>query len=202
MNSAILAVALIGVVLGIAVVILCCRISRDTQLLTAQAPFTHTHLHPQRGRKAFDKIGIEIVNGAIAHDTVYIAMRSGTFGDEFTHSLQRFRTHSGTRLVIVVPDREVFLSNCRRELVLLLTELYENPNCSSARILLLDPGRPTPSEGRKKGYLFVSNGHIHEDDDGFYTNTPCAASFVLGYLKAMIASGTRIHLQPGTDTHE
>ncbi len=170
------------------------QVSDDVKTLMDKASQNPSHLRYHRDRSDFNEIGIEILNGTVAYDTVYIVLRSGTFIGDFAKALAKFRSHTGTKLIVIVPNKEVFLSNFGGALQTWITELYENPVCAGVRGLILEPGMTQPSEVRMRGYWFISDGHVHEDDDGFYTNTAYSAKFLLNYFKLLIQTGTPVSL--------
>lgn len=155
----------------------------------------YSHIRYYRGRKVFNSIGIEIVNGCVASDTIYLVMRSGTFEDDFIRVLTSFHELGKAKIVLIVPDKQVFLSNFRKEIQDCITEAYVNPYCSEARGILLKPKNIDLDRNRMRGYLFISDGHVHTADDGFYTATDYSARFLLGYFESLIKSGQKISLK-------
>jgi hypothetical protein len=84
----------------------------------------------------------------------------------------------------------VFLSNYGTALRAWVTDIYENPNCGGTRALLLEPGVRTTGSPREAGYFFVSDGHNHDDDEGFYAASPQAIEFIRGYILSAVQAGT------------
>jgi hypothetical protein len=149
-----------------------------------------THFTIVRDRQHFNSIGIEILNGAMSYDTFYLILRSGTFNEVFRNGLEAFVNREGTRLIFVVPDKEVFLSNLDKSPALRNAECYENPNCEGMRALLLEPGKAKPDPRRMVGYLYLSDAHNHDADEGFYTNSRVSAEFLLAFMKLLIKDST------------
>jgi len=154
----------------------------------------YVHFQFIRNRHNFNKLGIEIINGAVSKDTFYLVLRSGTIFKEFADRIKRFRKLNGTRLIVIVPDIEVFLSNVNESLHRWCSELYENPDCNYTRALFLEPGEIKPNESRLVGYLFVSDGHNHSYDEGVCTVSVPSAKYLLGYINSLIKSGKRIEI--------
>lgn len=184
---------IIGVV-GTILTALLFRIYNEVRVLARRMPIKYTHFRFDRNREQFNELGIEILNGAVSNDTVYVVLRSGTFIGDFAKAIAKLREHAGTKLVVIVPDREIFSSNFGKELQAWITDLYENPDCASLRGLLLEPGKTRPSEARMAGYLFISDGHNHDDDEGFYTASAYSAKFLHGYLKSLVRAGKRVEI--------
>lgn len=154
----------------------------------------YSHLRYFRDREKFNEIGVEIVNGAVSGDTLYLIMRSGTFEEKFAKVVGKFRGHDNTRLIVITPETSVFLENFDGEFKKWISELYENPFCNEVRGMLLEPANTPGIKDRMRGYLFISDGHVHSDDDGFYTNTNHSAEFLHGYFKSLISSSKQIKL--------
>jgi hypothetical protein len=149
------------------------------------------HLAHKKNREKFNKQGVEILNGAIPNDTVYTILRSGTLGADFSNAFDRFHMLTNTKLVVIVPNEEVFLSNFDQRLKVCITEIYENPTCQNVRALLLEPGNQK-EDHRMAGYFFISDGHNHQDDDGFYTVSTYSKKFLLYFLKSLINTGKKV----------
>jgi len=193
MNTWFFLSSVFAVIVGISITVLLILIYRRLRNFAQGFGQGYFHLRYFRNRDDFNQIGIEILNGAVSDDTIYAVLRTGTFIDDFAQVISRFRGYSNTRFIVITPDSEVFLVNSHPELRSWITALYENPNCVGVRALLLEPGCTQPSEDRMRGYLFISDGHVHRDDEGFYTNTTYSARFLLGYLKCLIESGDRVY---------
>jgi len=146
-------------------------------------------------REAFNRQGIEILNGAVANDTVYTILRSGTLSDDLSQAFKKFHKLESSKIVVIVPNKEVFISNFDNSLKGCFSEICENAACNSVRALLLEP-RNSEETNRMAGYLFVSDGHNHEDDDGFYAASAYSKKFILDYLKALINTGQKVDV-PG-----
>lgn len=177
---------------GIGIAILMVGIRVDIHKLIEQMYNNYSHIRYYQNREKFNTIGIEIVNGSTIGDKIYLIMRSGTFGGEFFDTVSNFRSHKNTRLVVITPDREIFLSNCNSDLKELITDFYENDRCEGVRGMLLYPSEN--STKRMKGYIFISDGHVHAEDDGFYTNTVYSARFLRDYMNMLIDTGREMTL--------
>jgi hypothetical protein len=180
---------ILGVV-GVAITALLVRIYAQVRNLARRLPFSRTHFRFYRGRAKFNELGIEILNGAVSGDTVYLILRSGTFIQDFAKALADFRSHEDTKCIVITPSTQVFLSNYGPALRAWVTEIYEDPNCGGIRALLLEPGMRTTGSPREAGYLFVSDGHNHDDDEGFYAASPQAIEFLRGYVLNAVKAGT------------
>jgi hypothetical protein len=181
---------LISAVGGILAVLIL-RTQRGIQALIRESPLRSKHFKFRKGRDTFNKMGVEILNGTTGGDTAYIILRSGTFLGDFAQAIRRFREHKNTRLIVVTPNTEVFFSNFGTALCAWITELYENPDCVNTRALLLEPGDVAPGEGRRTGYFFVSDGHNHMDDEGFYLTSHQACSFLQRHIQSLIKAGIK-----------
>jgi hypothetical protein len=178
-------------VIGVLFTALLIRIYTQVRALARRVPFSRTHFRFYRGRSKFNELGIEILNGGVAGDTIYLILRSGTFIGDFAKAIAQFRAHQNTKCIVIVPDVVAFCSNYGEALKAWITELYENPACDGARALLLEPGTRNPEKQREAGYLFISDGHNHDDDEGFYTASAQAVSFLRSYLLNTVKAGTR-----------
>jgi hypothetical protein len=192
MNAGEITINLLIGVFGTVLTALLLRVYALTKSMARRVPLSHSHFRFYRGRAKFNELGTEILNGAVATDTVYIVLRSGTFISHFAGAISKFREHRDTRLIVVVPDQKVFLANFGGALRTWITDLYENPDCAGMRALLLEPGAMRPSETRKAGYLFASDGHNHDDDEGFYTASPHSSAFLHGYVRSLVRAGTPV----------
>jgi hypothetical protein len=171
------------------------QVSKDVKSLVEAKPQEYSHFRYYKDRDEFNKLGIEILYGAISGDTIYVILRTGTFIGDFSKALEEFRSKNDTHMIVIVPDRKVFLGKFGEPLQKWINELYENPKCDGVRALILEPGKGNPSEARLKGYFFISDGVTQTDDDGFYAKTNLSSKFLLGYCKMLVFSGTQIDLQ-------
>jgi hypothetical protein len=157
------------------------------------SPFENfPHLRYIRDRSVFNKIGVEITNGTTSGDTIYLVLRSGTIESEFSSALKKFRSHKDTNLIIIVSDQHTFFSNCNGEFATLISKAYENPDCESVRAMLLEPKDVVQDAARMGGYFYISDGHNHQSDDGFYAVSSYSNTFLLRYMKMLMKSGEQI----------
>jgi hypothetical protein len=84
--SAITENLILGIV-GVAITALLVRIYAQVRNLARRVPFSRAHFRFYRGRVKFNELGIEILNGAVSGDTVYLILRSGTFIGDFSKAL-------------------------------------------------------------------------------------------------------------------
>jgi hypothetical protein len=151
-----------------------------------------SHLRYIRDRSEFNKIGVEITNGTTSGDTLYLVLRSGTIESEFSAALRKFRSHQDTNLIVIVSNQHTFLSNCSVEFTPLISKVYENPDCEGVRAMLLEPEDPVRDAARMGGYFYISDGHHHQSDDGFYAVSPYSNTFLRTYMKMLVKSGEQI----------
>jgi hypothetical protein len=192
MSASAITFNLILSVAGVIITALLVRIYTQVRTLAQRAPFSRTHFRFYRGRKRFNELGIEILNGAVSGDTIYLILRSGTFIGEFAKALAKFRGHADTKCIVITPSAQVFFSNYGRALGAWITDIYENADCDGPRALLLEPGTRNTGEPREAGYLFVSDGHNHADDEGFYAASPQALDFIRGYILNAVKAGNPV----------
>jgi len=152
------------------------------------------HFRSVHTRNEFNELGINILKNSEFGDTVYLILRTGSLIKDFATALRDSCQQKDTKLIVIVPNSQVFLAEKGYGEMLepLITELHENPKCEDQRGLVLEPGIGNPSEGRIKGYFFVSDGIKTELDGGFSTETKTSSKFLLEYCKMLIKTGSQI----------